>query len=102
MTDAAYPPISCTLWVCEDCGSFTDDLVVSMRLHVGHHVTGIRGDDYDHASRVAASHIVLAQHIRSGTTDTGTLGGEMHAARIYADWFSEEDSIYDDDDAANR
>ena len=99
MTDAAYPPLSCRLYVCETCGTFSED--DPLPRHAMHNVIAMEGEDYDKLTRTAAAHIVLATHVRKGWEPDGMVAKQMADARIHADWFSESDSVYDDD-AANR
>lgn len=95
LADAQHPPIPCTLYACETCGTFSAN--DPHEKHAGHYVIGIGPGEYDEVSRLAAVHIVLAQRRRAGWPDTGDMGAEMREARLHADWFSEEDAEYDDD-----
>ena len=48
------------LFVCEDCRTHTTDRERFEARHLGHHVLGIEGDDYEELLRVALRHMELA------------------------------------------
>lgn len=81
-------------YACEECGTFSEHEPKGTTQHVGHHVLGIEGTNYDELSRTAAAHIVLARRIRRGDSLEGS-SVAMQDARIHADWFCEEDTVYD-------
>ena len=81
------------LYVCEDCHTFSPNDPHAK--HEGHAVIAMDGNDYEDCSRAAAAHIVLAQMIKTGLAMDGSVMAAMIQARAQADWFSEEDAIYD-------
>lgn len=82
------------IYACETCGTYsTNDPHAK---HIGHFVTGIEGDDEEELRRTAAVHLVLAPRIRAKTMlDEPDLSAAMDYARTHADWYCEEDAIYD-------
>ena len=81
------------LYACETCMTFSPN--EPHEKHTGHNVIGISGDDYEELSRNAAAHLVLTTHVRRGWEPDGMVAQQMAEARLHADWFSEEDSVYD-------
>lgn len=87
--------MSIGLYVCETCETFSPD--APGLEHLAHKVIVLTstGDDWNELARIAARHFVMAKRILTNTVDNGTLPAELHEATMKADWFSEEDAIYD-------
>lgn len=77
------------LRVCENCRTFSPN--DPLPRHEGHHVIAIEGADAEELTRVAAAHIAITWNRHA----PASVGPSIGWARLYADWFSEEDSVYD-------
>jgi hypothetical protein len=93
------------LYACEDCQTYSAQDPHAR--HESHHVLAIEGDDPEQLARTAAVHLVIAQAIRDGWDPstywhvpdarqlTYELWQHIQYARDHADWYCEEDAVYD-------